>query len=100
MQKRKPSAKDIAFEKERSQFRKTIREQDQRIKELEKQNDALKEQLREKDSQLSEKDDWIERLLEFANLSKEEAERLLIHQRTLADLEDHVKAFEKFFCYH
>lgn len=100
MQRKKLSAKDIAFEKERSQFRKTIRGLEHRIKELEKQNSEFNEQLREKNNQLSEKEKRIERLLEFSNLSKEDAERLLIHQRTLADMEDYIKAFEKFFCYH
>lgn len=72
----KKSAKDIAFEKERVKFRSTINQQkselakrDCEIRELKELNQTLK-------SQLEEKEDWIQRLLEYMDLTKEEFEQL------------------------
>lgn len=72
----KKSAKDIAFEKERVRFRTTINQQnrelakrDCEIRELKELNQTLK-------SQLEEKEDWIQRLLEYMDLTKEEFEQL------------------------
>lgn len=66
------SAKDIAFEKERTQFRKELRERENQIQSLIKEKHELAHSLEEKEELLREKQEWIERLLEYTELSEEE----------------------------
>ena len=70
------SAKDIAFDKERAKYRKQIRELEEKIKVTERNSQAriseLVEQIDTLEQKILEQNEWIERLLEYTEVSKEE----------------------------
>ena len=70
------SAKDVAFDKERAKYRKQIRELEEKVKVTEKNSQAriseLVEQVDVLEQKVLEQNEWIERLLEYTELSKEE----------------------------
>lgn len=71
------SAKDIAFDKERTKFRQTIRNLESEIKEKKKNINELKSIVAEKDDIIRQKDDWIQRLLSFTELSEDEMKSMV-----------------------
>lgn len=77
----KPSnvtAKDLAFERERMTWKRKFRaERENHEKELE----DLKRQLEEKDDLLRSKDDWIERLLEYTELDRDNIAEVVERQK-------------------
>lgn len=77
----KPSnvtAKDLAFERERMTWKRKFRaERENHEKELE----GLKRQLEEKDDLLRSKDDWIERLLEYTELDRDDITEVIERQK-------------------
>lgn len=77
----KPSnvtAKDLAFERERMTWKRKFRaERENHEKELE----DLKRQLEEKDDLLRSKDDWIERLLEYTELDRDDITEVVERQK-------------------
>lgn len=70
------SAKDIAFDKERARYRKQIRELEERIKSIEQNSQKRISELIEQTDALEQKilelNEWIERLLEYTEVSREE----------------------------
>lgn len=66
------SAKDIAFEKERNKYRKQINELEERLLNSYKEARSLKEKVAELEAELQSKNEWIERLLEFTEMSQED----------------------------
>ena len=66
------SAKDIAFEKERNKYRKQINELEKKLIDSNKEIHILKNRVSELESELNSKDDWIERLLAYTEMSKED----------------------------
>ena len=71
MSERKKSAKDIAFEKERCQYKKKLRENlKQRVDALESENARLQ--------------DWVDRLLEYTELSKEDFMAMVESDKNIA----------------
>ena len=84
------SAKDKAFEKERIKYRAKIRELECKILNQYTEIEELKEQLEEKEKELLKKEDWIERLLTYTELSEEDMKRILQSEK------DKVKVMEAF----
>lgn len=81
---RKMSAKDIAFEKERTKYRKEIRA-------LEHDVSALRVSVMQKDnelhllrSELEQKSDWIRRLLEYTELSEDDMRTIISKEKNTA----------------
>lgn len=74
---RKKSAKDIAFEKERSKFRSVIRKLQYEIGNKDTEILELKQALSEKENEVIEKEDWIQRLLEYMDLSEEDLKKFI-----------------------
>lgn len=70
------SAKDIAFDKERTKFRKQIKELNSEIEKLKQKNMELETIISNQELLIHEKDDWIQRLLEYTELTKEDLEKL------------------------
>lgn len=69
------SAKDKAFDKERQKLKRQIREKEAQIQERNEQIEELKLQINELEAQNREREEWIERLLEYTELSKEDIEK-------------------------
>lgn len=65
MKNNKVSAKDRSFEKERVQYRHTIREMREDLKRKDKELSSLRSIILEKEDELRQKQDWIDRLLEY-----------------------------------
>ena len=72
MSKQKKSAKDIAFEKERCQYKKKIRELDQCLSKTKAETDDLRQHVAAVESENARLQDWVDRLLEYTELSKED----------------------------
>lgn len=84
----KKSAKDIAFEKERVKFRSEIRELTNCLNTKQKQMDELNEILREKDQIITQQEEWIERLLEYTELEKEDMQKLINNEKDKAEIRE------------
>lgn len=65
------SKKDIAFEKERVKFRQEIRNLTKENKDKEETINNLLQENMKLENQIEEQKDWIERLLDYCNLSED-----------------------------
>lgn len=76
MSKNKIPAKDLAFAKERLQLKQQINEQRQLVQKYRIENLELQDTIREKDDIIRSQKEWIERLLEYMDMSPEEFQKL------------------------
>lgn len=97
MGKYKKQAKDIAFDKERAKFRSEIRNLTECLNNKQKQIDELNEAIREKDAVISQQKEWIERLLEYAELSEEDMKQLIEKDRKTAEIIDNFANMQRIF---
>lgn len=84
------SAKDIAFEKERAKFRSNIRELSNCLNIKQKQIDELNEAIREKDQVIAQQEEWIERLLEYTEIPKEDLQDLINSEKDKAEIREKI----------
>lgn len=82
------SAKDIAFEKERVKFRSEIKRLTSCLNTKQKQIDDLNESIREKDEIINHQQEWIERLLEYTEMSKEDLQKFINSERYKAEIRE------------
>lgn len=82
--KQKQSAKDLAFEKERAKFRKKIRDLEHEINNLKLLYMQKENELRVVNSKLSQKEDWIRRLLEYTELSEDDMKAIIDKEKSVA----------------
>ncbi|MFR7475821.1 hypothetical protein [Frisingicoccus sp.] len=83
---KKLSAKDKAFESERIAFRKKIREKDTEIQILKSQLTDTQTEAAELKTKVAELNDWIERLLSYTELSKEEMQNIIQAEKLKANI--------------
>lgn len=95
------SAKDLAFDKERTKYKKEIRELNSMIIKQRIDIDKLKQDIDRKDMELVEKDEWIRRLLEYMDMSEEDMRKIIQKDKTMAEaaerLSDINKMVSRFF---
>ena len=95
------SAKDLAFDKERTKYKKEIRELNSMIIKQRIDIDKLKQDIDRKDMELVEKDEWIRRLLEYMDMSEEDMRKIIQKEKTMAEaaerLSDINKMVSRFF---
>lgn len=84
--KQKQSAKDLAFEKERAKFRKKIRDLEHEINNLKLLYMQKENELRVVNSQLSQKEDWIVRLLEYTELSEDDMKVIIDKEKSVVKI--------------
>lgn len=82
--KQKQSAKDLAFEKERVKFRKKIRELESEINDLQLAVMQKDNELNIVRNELSQKEDWIRRLLEYTELSENDMKAIIDKEKSVA----------------
>jgi predicted RNase H-like nuclease (RuvC/YqgF family) len=82
----KKSAKDLAFDKERAKYNKQIRELESQLKEKDKIIYSLKDDLEEHKDKIIQLEDWINRLLEYTELSEEDMKNIINKEKTTADI--------------
>ena len=93
----KKSAKDIAFDKERTSFRKRIRELEREVHNKELENRELRNMISQKETEITGKDDWIRRLLEYMDLSEEDLKKFIENEKAKADIRDSFRFVDKMF---
>ncbi len=91
--KQKKSAKDIAFEKERAKFRSEIRKLTDCLENKQKQISCLTNVISEKENIIFEKEniirqqtEWIDRLLEYAELSEEDMKKIINKEKAMSEI--------------
>lgn len=91
MTKKVKSAKDIAFDKERHRLYSGIRGLEALVAQRDRQLIELQEIIHQKDAELAEAKDWIERLLEYTEMSKEDLQLLLTSEKDKAEIQERLK---------
>lgn len=98
--KRKKSAKDIAFDKERDRFCSEIRKLQDEINNKYIEISELKLALSKKENEITEKDDWIKRLLKYIDLSEEDLKKFIEKEKmectAIRNIHDLSKLFSRF----
>lgn len=90
MAKINKSAKDIAFDKEREKFRSEIRNLKYQIQYRDKQIEELGETIRQREEELFKLNEWVERLLEYTEISKEDLKKLIESEKEKAEVRDRI----------
>ena len=93
----KKSAKDIAFYKERASFRKRSRELEREVRNKELENRELRNVISQKETEITGKDDWIRKLLEYMDLSEEDLKKFIENEKAKADIRDSFRFVDKMF---
>lgn len=93
----KKSAKDIAFDKERAKFRSEIRSLTDDLNKIKKQISELNETIREKDVVISQQKEWIDRLLEYTELSEDDMKQLIEKDKKTAEIIDNFRSLQHVF---
>lgn len=84
------SAKDIAFESERVKFRHEVRNLKYANEQKDKQIQELTDKVREQEEQLVKLNEWIERLLEYTELSKEDLKNLIESENKKTEVRERI----------
>ena len=93
----KKSAKDMAFDKERAKYRHEIRELQYKISEKETEIKSLNNLIEVKESKIEELNDWIHRLLEYTELSKEDMKRFIDKEKKAAEMIENFYSIQQVF---
>lgn len=94
----KKTAKDLAFERERAKYRQQINELTREIQKKEKTIYNLIQKNAELEECIRQKEEWIERLLSYIELSKEEMQELVNKEQIAAEVMNQVKMLSDLFC--
>lgn len=95
MKQKQKSAKDMAFDRERAEFRKTVRTLEGELAEAGKRYKSLEDQLKEADRRISELCEENRKLRELTGLSKEDLETILRNAKTAASLNEKLSGIER-----
>lgn len=96
---RKKSAKDIAFDKERSKFRSEIKKLQYEINDKNTEISELKLALSQKENEIIEKDDWIQRLLKYMDLSEEDLKGFIEKEKQQCAIINKIGDISRIFSY-
>lgn len=88
--KQNKSAKDIAFEKERQKFRSEIRNLTNCLNDKQKQINELNEMVKEKEEVICQQKEWIDRLLEYTEMSKKDLQALIESEKDKAEIRERI----------
>lgn len=88
MAKQSKSAKDIAFDKEREKFRSEIRHLKHVIEYRDKQIEELGKTVCQREEELFRLNEWIERLLEYTEIPKEDLKKLIESEKEKAEVRE------------
>lgn len=92
----KKSAKDLAFEKERAKFRKEIREANSEVLRLRQEIRELKETILEQEEELRQSKEWIDRLLEYTELTEDEMCEVIKGEKAILSVSEDLTALNSF----
>lgn len=94
------SAKDIAFDKERAKYHKKIRELERELKNKDNKLSEFNERAMIAEQKCDQLQEWIDRLLEYTEMSEEDMKRIIQKDKDTAEamrhFNDFVNAFNRF----
>lgn len=90
MEKQK-SKKDLAFERERAKYRHEISTLQREIKENLRYIELLNQKILELEESIRQKDDWIRRLMEYTELTKEDMRNQIQKDRSISEVINHME---------
>lgn len=93
----KKSAKDLAFERERTKLQRQKREAEEKSREKDKTIKALTDKISELENIIAQRDEWIERLLEYTELTPEDLQVVIKKDKAIAEAADSLKIFTNLF---
>ncbi len=93
----KQSAKDLAFDKERVKYRRKIRALEQEIKEKNQELLNLREINLQYQESIRSQEEWINRLLEYMDCSKEDIQKMIPSQKDLREIAELFTSVQKLF---
>lgn len=92
--KRNKSAKDIAFDKERKKYNHEINNLKITIQNQLSEIYKLNERIQELQESVRQKDEWIDRLLEYTELTKEDLQRKIRNEKNIFEVSDAINQME------
>lgn len=87
------SAKDIAFERERMKLQRQKREAEEQLRDRDKTIKSLMDRISELENVIVQKDEWIERLLDYTELTKEDLKIAIEKDKAIAETAKTLKTF-------
>lgn len=88
--KTEKSKKDLAFDKERAKYRHEISTLQREIKENLREIEVLNQKIHELEESIRQKDDWIQRLLEYTELTEEDMINQIKKDKSVSEVIDHI----------
>lgn len=88
--KTEKSKKDLAFDKERAKYRHEISTLQREIKENIREIEVLNQKISELEESIRQKDDWIQRLLEYTELTEENMRNQIKKDKSVSEVIDHI----------
>lgn len=85
------SAKDLAFDKERAKYRHEISTLQREIKENLRYIKLLNQKILELEESIRQKDDWINRLLEYTELTEEDMRNQIQKEKSVSEVINHIQ---------
>lgn len=82
----KKSAKDIAFDKERALYRKQIRELEEKNRRKDINILSLQEEIHRWENRCAERQEWIDRLLEYMDMTEEDMRNMVAAQKRSTEI--------------
>lgn len=89
--KNKKSKKDLAFERERAKYRHEISALQREIKENLREVEVLNQKIAELEESIREKDEWINWLLEYTELTEEDMKNQIQKNRSVSEVINHMQ---------
>ena len=90
MEKQK-SKKDLAFDRKRAKHRHEISALQREIKENLREIEVLNQKISELEESIRRKDDWIQRLLEYTELTEEDMKNQIQKDRSVSEVINHIE---------
>ena len=87
------SAKDLAFDKERAKYRQQINELERKVRKTEIEKLEMENELLKTRQKCSELQDWIDRLLEYTEMSEEDMKTFIEKERQSSEVMEHLDNF-------
>ena len=84
------SKKDLAFDKERAKYRKRIRELEDQCKQKDLEYFQQHLAYQELECKAKEQQEWIERLLEYTEMSEEDMKKIIKKEKDTAEVMERV----------
>lgn len=85
---RQKSAKDLAFDRERAKIRKEVKDLERSLKASQDQVNELNRVIAEKDELIRQQEEWINRLLEYTEMSKDELRQFIDNEKEKSELRE------------